>query len=86
MTQPLSIQIDQLSLPVASPREAARVARAMQAELERMFADDLAAGLAWRGSVDRLALELPEGRSCEETGSAIARAVRDRLSATDRAT
>jgi hypothetical protein len=78
---PLAIRIDQLSLPVGSPREAERVAEAMQTSLERLFAADMAAGREWSGSVDSLALDLPDGRSCEETGAAIARAVRDSLAA-----
>jgi hypothetical protein len=78
---PLSIRIDQLTLPVGSPREAERVAQSMQASLERLFAADMAAGREWSGTVDRLALDLPDGRSCEETGAAIARAVRDSLAA-----
>lgn len=81
MTASLSIVIEELSLPAASPREAAMVAEAMRASLERLYSADSAAGLAWRNSLDRLSLDLPEGRGCEETGAAIARALRDRLAA-----
>lgn len=81
MSAPLSILIEEMSLPAASPREAAIVAQAMRASLERLYVADSAAGLTWRTSLDRLSLELPEGRGCEETGVAIARALRDRLAA-----
>lgn len=79
MTGPLSILVEEMSLPAGSPQEAAQVAGALRDSLEQMFAQDQAAGLVWRGSLDRLTLDLPEGRGCEETGRAIARALRDRL-------
>ena len=81
MSAPLSILIEEMSLPAGSPGEAALVAGAMRASLERLYAADSAAGLTWRTSLDRLSLELPEGRGFEETGAAIARALRDRLAA-----
>lgn len=79
MTEPLVIRIEQLSLPVGSAGDAMRVTHAMQDSLERLFAADQAAGLAWRRSVDSLTLELGERRGCEEIGTALARALRDRL-------
>ncbi len=81
MSAPLSILIEEMSLPAASPREAALITGAMRASLERLYAADSAAGLTWRTSLDRLSLELPEQGGCEETGLAIARALRDRLAA-----
>jgi hypothetical protein len=84
VTAPLAIRIDQLSLPAGTPREAERVAAAMQASLESLFAEDRALGLAWDGSIDEIVLDLPDGRSCEQTGAAIARAIRDRLASPER--
>jgi hypothetical protein len=85
MSRPLSAQIDQLSLPAASAGEAERIAGAMQAALDRMFAADSDAGTEWRRSLDQVTVELPAGGSCEEMGATIARAVRDRLAITDEA-
>jgi hypothetical protein len=81
VSAPLSILIEEMVLPAASPREANRIAGALQASLERLYAADAAAGVAWRSSLDRLTLEMPEGRGCDETGRALARALRDRLAA-----
>jgi hypothetical protein len=73
------IAIDTLVLPGLAAADVRRVAAALEVELGRLIAADRARGVAWRGTIETLSLDVPRGADPETLGRALGRALRDRL-------
>lgn len=80
MTEPpaLAVEIGTLSFP-GRESDAPLVAEAFRAGLARLLAADRAAGVGWNGTVDAISIDAVPGASPDAVGTALARAVRDRL-------